>query len=266
MTALLWPCLLAGVTITASTRTLRFSEDGVEKSAQLSTGTYWLRGDGSSADLLKNLSDALTAAGATWVGSVQRSYDPSQPGCIVTLTASGVTTAALLWGSTHTTLDGSHLGYTQGDTSTGLTFVGDSSALACWVGDEPPQGDEAGLARRISQTVHESGEVLTTVRGASRRLRVLTFDGMAIERTRTDEGGASSYESLLRAYGDGTVFEVHLIEAADDAGGLEATNSASLLSGRRWVPELSSLEGWQPTRRDPGVPLYSWQLRLLEDV
>ncbi len=261
-------CLLFLAPYTNTTTVaIRFTENGTNKTANISAGSRYLRGDGDTNDLAKALSDALTAAGVgTWSVSVSYNTDNTTPTANVTISVSGVTSARILWEDVLTTADGMRWGF-DANTATALSFASDTNPTGVWMSDEPYTEDTPRDARAMSQVVHQNGATTTTTRGDPHQSRRVGFDFVAPERTllEAEDGLGSSVQRWWRECGDGHTTEVHKLAMANDMT-VEDPTTTTRLGGVLWVLSQRSAESWEPQRLDAGVDLWAWGLELLEVV
>lgn len=238
--------------------------DPATGSALASTKQFYLRGDGSDDDLLQVLIETVQShAGAnTYTGTITWSIDPANPCATVTITrATGSNNFQINWSHASTTLDPLLFGFADADTANdGNPKASTLSPLAAWVSPQPPAIIDERRRYDASVNRARSGRVRGTRRGGPYNIMDLSFalcDSRRVLRTANTSDPAATFMSLLEQVGDGTSFELHLQSVTGTA-----VDALDVYSRKReyWRFDERSSTSCAPTRLEPAVALYAWDL------
>ena len=241
--------MLGAVTIDSSNNAIRMVEGATTATVLVAAGTYFLRGDGASDDLLlacKTAFDSHPNATFpnTYTVQVSSAINPAVPSCTVTVTG-GIATFRLSWADALTTFDPGVLGFTLANTANNASAKSSTlSPSLRWVSTdvvesfEPERGGPYDL-RRVVLRYQDSRRVLAT-------------DNVA--------DPSASFARFLQRHGDGTRFELHTALAPS---GVVAALGPSTRVGVAWVFDEPTSSMFAPDRVEPGLALYDWDLGLL---
>lgn len=242
--------------------------------------TFYLRGDGTSDDLLRLLKLTLdTHTGAnTYTVAISRNIDGTALPAAVTISA-GTNNFSIDWTSASTTLNERHFGFRSIATTSGLSTVGDVSPTSQWVANDVVEFFEEEDEVQAFVERARSGIVLGGRRGGPYDIRTMSLRFQAEQRTLLKAvPTVSSVVDTGRAFAaawslmtTGRAFEIHLpdVSSGTTLGALSSTTRQVCFNGggTAWHLDADSVEsGFRPDRIAPGVPLYSWSLRMLGKV
>lgn len=282
----LYAAFLPGILVQNST-TVQVIEGGVSQSrsvidpatglALASAKVFYLRGNGASDDLVELLRLTVQShTGAnTYTATTARSIDGTAITGTVTLARTGANTFSIDW--PNSTLDSTLFGYRNVATTVGTSCVGDISPTAQWIANDvieeyEPESEVDAFTERA-----RSGLVVGGLRGGPYDVARVSLRFQSAERTHerfapTISSTLDRGRSFSQCWGklaNGRRFEFHLATATGStlaaltttAGG---TRQSPPTQGSGWHLDGDSIEGgFRPERYGPGVPLYSWRLRML---
>lgn len=266
-----YPVMLGAIVLTNANNVIRFTEGANTGNATILAGTYYLRGDGATGDLLPALVTALQGANAlsanTYSATVAWSIDPTQPGAKITITrTSGADNFGALWADINTTFDERLLGFTVNDTVNATAKTSTQSCAAAWVCNDVAREIEPYSERVVAVPRAVSGRVQGVTRSARMQSWRLGLAFVAEARTfveRALAGAQDTLEGFLERFGAGASFELHQPQISTGTT-LAALSSSTLVDVVHFSEE--TLSRFEPTRLGPGVPLYSIDLRLQAKV
>lgn len=245
---------------------LRFKEGaGAVGNVDLAAGTYYLRGDGASGDLLleiKNKLDAFGALGNSYTVTAARSIDPAVAHTTITITRSAGTDTFQLVIDGSQTFDMALIGFTASTANDATAKTSTQSCAAAWVGNDFAREIEPFSERVVAVPRAASGRVQGVSRSArleSWRLGLAFVDERRMLVQSALQGAQDTLEGFMERFGAGASFELH--EQPTVTGTTLAALSSSTLVDVVHFSE-DSLSRFEPARLGPGVPLYSIDLRL----
>lgn len=251
--------LLGAVVITTANRTI-FVKEGANPAvgAQLTTGVFFLRGDGTSDDLVKNISDALNAATpATYTVTLSASVLAANPAARLTITCSTAVVLQLTTGA-GTTFDPRLIGWPSAVTASSTTHTSPLSAAAAWVSTEQNRDLEPFSEKRVSVRRTANGRtagVERSVRMRSWRLEFGFLPDSRMLQVRNVADPAATLESFMDTFGANARFEVHDLNVTTGDVLLPLTSSTRVTVA---VFSEDTLARFEPMRVAPGTPLYRW--------
>jgi hypothetical protein len=264
-----YPVFLQAVVIDSTNKAIRFKEGASTVTVSLTEGTYYLRGDGVTDDLLKAIKDAIDGAGATntYTLAVAWSADPSAVPAVVTITQSGGATFQFLWADALTTFDEGLIGFTNVNTADNTTAKTSTlSPSAVWVGDGPHKEHEPidrpiGFAKRS-----RAGKVRRGKTGTTRKDRRFAVSFVSAVRTHEQFNTTDPercFNRFLDRWRAGKPVEFHLadITAGFALGALSSTTE----QGATYQLGGDGDDEFEPRRQSNAVQLYSWTLELWEN-
>lgn len=232
---------------------------------------FFLRGDGSDDDLLQvYIQTVQSHTGANeYTGSLSLSIDPAADAGTVTLTRSvGANNFQINWSHANTTFDGAHgatLGYANSDTANdGTDKVSTLSPSSIWVAPDIYEFFEPVEEYAATVTRARSGKVRGVKRGGPydvRRLSHKFIDSRRVWDWDNTSDPTAAFNSFLSSTADGTRFEVHAVTLS--SGTTLGALSTSTRIGTAWHWDEDTVQAFEPTRMEPGLSLYEFQLRLL---
>lgn len=252
----MYTALLGAIVITATNRVVRLKEGAAPTvSAQLTLGTFFLRGDGSASDFVKNLIDALTLAGATYTGAITFSVLAGTRTATLTITGS----TAFQIGLGGTTFDLTNIGLPAGTTASGTVLATSLSPSTVWVSTEYNQELEPFSEKAISVRRAANGKTSGVERSARMFSYRLAFGflpetRMLMRRNSADPTG--TLEGFIDKQGAGARFELHDVDVTAGTGLLAALSPSTLV--RMSVFSEETIKRFDPARVAPGTPLYRW--------
>lgn len=236
--------------------------------ALASSKQFFARGDGGTDDLLRVYDETVTShAGTnTYTTSLSLSIDPAAVAGTVTLTrATGTNNFQVNWSHASTTFDEATLGYANSDTANdGNPKVSTLSPSSIWVAPDVREFFEPVEEYAATVTRARSGKVRGVKRGGPydvRRLSHKFIDSRRVWDWDNTADPTAAFNSFLSATADGTRFEVH--EVALSSGTTLGALSTSTRIGTAWHWDEDTVQAFEPTRMEPGLSLYEFQLRLL---
>lgn len=268
-----YAAFLGQVTIDSSNKTIRFVEGSTTTDVTLVEGTYFLRGDGASGDLCLAIKTAFEtnadAAGNTYTVGLACSVDSASPTATVTITrATGAGSFSILWSHANTTFDPALLGFAATDTAhDGAAKVSTLSPSALWVSNDLLVSYEPEEEYDVSVPGGRSGRLKANRRGGPYDVRNVSLAFLAVERVLTEENlldPDATFERFHKRNGDGRSIEFHA--AALSSGTTLAALSASTEIGSGFHLDPVTASAFEPERLQPGLSLYSFELRLLGSV
>lgn len=260
--------LLGAVTIDSSNNAIRMVEGATTATVLVAAGTYFLRGDGASDDLLlacKTAFDSHPNATSpnTYTVQVSSAINPAVPSCTVTVTG-GIATFQLSWADALTTFDPGVLGFTPVNTANNASAKSSTlSPSLRWVSTDVVESFEPEAEYDVSVMRARSGRVRGVRRGGPYDLRrvVLRYqDSRRVLATDNVADPNASFARFLQRHGDGTRFELHTALAPS---GVVAALGPSTRVGVAWVFDEPTSSMFAPDRVEPGLALYDWELGLL---
>lgn len=284
-----YPVLLPGILL-RNGQSIRVIENAVAQTLPVvdpATGValatdkvFHLRGNAATDDLVEVLRQTVQShTGAnTYTAAITRSIDGAALPSSVTITrATGTNNFSIDWPNSLTTVDSTLWGYRNVVTTSGSSCVGDISPTAQWVGNDvieefEPESEADAFVERA-----RSGFVVGGLRGGPYDVARMGLRFQTAERTHEryaplvssvlDRGRA--FSSCWGKLASGRRFELHLATATGTTLAALTTTSggtrqAPPTQGTGWHLDGDSVEGgFRPERYGPGVPLYSWRLRML---
>lgn len=259
------------VTITASNNTIRIKEGSVTEDVTIAVGKWPLRGDGTTDDLGTKFCAALASNTNatnpnTYSLTVTPSIDITAPSASTTIAAAtGTSTFQILWAHANTTFDPAILGFDGTNTDDdALDKVSTLSPSALWVANdcmreiEPEQEYISAVSRA------QSGRVRAIKRTGPLVSYRLGHDFIDVSRVWDDENTAdpnAAFSLFLDATAGGSRFELYTPEVSSGTT-LQAPSTSNKV-GTSWHWEEGSAASFAPERMEPGMSLYSFDLRLL---
>ena len=245
---------------------LRFREGaGAVGNVDLAAGTYYLRGDGATGDLLleiKNKLDAFGALGNAYTVTVARSIDPAAAHTAITITRSAGTDTFQLVIDGSQTFDMALIGFTASTANDANAKTSTQACAAAWVGNDVAREIEPYSERTVAVPRAVSGRVQGVTRSArmqSWRIGLAFVDERRTYIENALAGAQDTLEGFIERFGAGASLELH--EQASVTGvALGALSSSTLVDVCHFSED--TLSRFEPTRLGPGVPLYSIDLRL----
>jgi hypothetical protein len=265
-----YAAFLGQVTIDASNKTIRCVEDATTADVTLAEGTYFLRGDGAGDDLCAILATALATNGAgtnnTYTVSLACSVDSAAPTAAVTITRTGGTGSfSILWSHANTTFDPALLGFEEDDTAHDATAkVSTLSPSSLWIAPDLLESYEPEEEYDVSVPSRRTAKAKTNRRGGPFDVRNVVMNYIDVARVLAEENLSdpdATFERFHERQGDGAAMEFHAV--ALSSGTTLAALSASTEIGAGWHFDVDTAMTFQPVRLEPGLPLYSIELRLL---
>lgn len=260
--SVLYYAFLDAVTVPTGGQTIIIN-DGSDRTATVAAGTYYLRGDGSSDDLLKAVTDAIDAATSRTLADsyVRLDVDADNAGAQIYLELSDTWTL-----KTTGTFDLSLLGIDQA-LHPGNVTIGILSTLtpACvWTPNEPPRNDDDDPNGVVFLHRAADGSAYHFDAGGPYSDRAIGFSLLDRRRVRAFDNPfdeAATFRAFWERVRGGTTFEVHSLPIS--SGTVLVGPSQGSRVGRFKLAE-SSARRVPPVRYDPGVALYSFDLELIE--
>jgi len=251
-----YPVLAGAIVITTANQGIRFKEGATTATATIAAGTYYLRGDGTSGDLLPALVTALQGAN-TYTATVSRNIDDASAHTVVTITrATGADNFQILWADALTTFDETLLGFTADTADNSSPKVSTQACAASWVSTDILREREPFGERTVSVPRKANGGVVGVSRSAHMTSWALGFafvnEKRMLKRTRLAVD-ADTLEGFMERFGAGAAFEAH--ETALSSGTtLAALSTSTRFAVLHWSED--TLATFRPRRIGPGVPLY----------
>jgi hypothetical protein len=254
----MYPVMLGAVVIDSTNNVIRLKEGAsATVSATVLAGTYFLRGDGTSDDLLLAIKAALDLAGATYTPTITRSVDSAVRSGIVVVT--GSTSFQLMFADGLNTFDETLLGFAAGvNTTAGLTSTSTLSPAAMWVAPEVNRDLEPVIEKQVAVRRAANGKVRGVQRSSKMTSYRLAFSFVQEKRmlsTRNTTDSNASLEAFMDRFGANARFELHDVDVSSGAT-LVALTSSTLVSQVHFSED--TLTRFEPMRAAPGTPLYSW--------
>lgn len=257
-----YPVLLSAVEVPTGGQTIVYHDNTADRTATIAAGTYYLRGDGESGDLLAAVEAALEGAPSSsitaWTAAVAFDVDTDNPCASVTLSAPGVYTLKVTG-----TFDLAALGFTAEQGSSVGDVTSDVSCSCAWVSNQPYDTKEPQPRRSVEQhEAPEEGSVYTFATSDVKRDRSLVFNfirGARAMKERNTSDPAASFESWWEDASDGRSVEIHL--PAVSSGSALAALSTRLCTAVLHVDSMRAL----PLRlTKKGQALYGGEVRFVE--
>lgn len=237
-----FPILLGAIVIDAETNGVYLDESGIGIQCTIASGTYYLKGDGTSDDFLAALKTALEGGGAnTYTVTVDSggapSWSRSTSSRAVTVTvsrAAGTDTFRVRWNHANTTFGSALIGFT---TEKGAADANDESGTvsptSVWVGDNYHEETRARPAWVVTEQELENGDVDVVRHSAKRSDRTLVLPTVADANLFTDDEAATnrSLETFLGVCGDGRPVQFHAQALQSGSSTLIDDLSSSTLIG-----------------------------------
>lgn len=261
----MYPMFLGLVRITTANQRIVFDEGGSDLNADITPGDYYVRGDGTSSDLLKAIKTALDAAGADayTVAVGDRDVDASAKSMQIVVATDDVTNFGLF--KSGGTFDEGLIGF-SGAQSGDTAYTSTLSPSAVWLANEPYRELEPLASQMVSVRTSLTGRVRGLARSDKMRRWRLGFGSLREERTlepRNTTDPTATLERFLYSYGAGAAFELHDLDI-NTGTTVEATTSSTRVGVMHFAQE--TLERFEPRRIAPGTPLYAVDLALLAQV
>ena len=263
------PLFLRSIDIDSTNNVLMFSENGVTRTATLTVGTYYLRGDGGADDLLLEIKTKMEAAGAsanTYNIGVEVDTDKANTSATVYFSiASGTDAFALLFAHASNTFEAGLLGFSSSSTASNTSIKsGTLSPTALWCGAEYVTSYEPIVEHEAYATVALSGRVKGAVLGSARDLLDVSFELQPGERVHTvyNSGDPTAcFSRFFTSWASGASVEFY--DYAPDTGTLiTAIDTADKVGGRSYYLDADSAKRFAPQRLSLATQLYSWRLLL----
>jgi len=262
-----YPVFLPAITINVNNKRIMLKEGAsADAAADVEDGDWYLRGDGASDDLclkIKTALDAAYAGGNAYSVTITRSGDYTATNATVTITrTSGSSTFQLKWETSE--FDSTLIGFSPINTANDSNAKsGTFSCWGNWVGDElvAMRDHIQESDSKIWQT--RNGEAYGFRRGGRYERMVVSLSNISDVRT-SDWWNSADYTAcfnrLLDYCADGRQFEYHE-SAPTTAGGTTLTAlSTSTIIGDKWTFTEETLNDFAPSRLEPGIALYSWDI------
>lgn len=262
-----WDVFCAAVTLTSANNTIVFQEDGAGSlSVDIPAGTYYA--NASNEGLIDAISDALndestlSGTGAAYTLSWLLKTSASTATARLTISTDGTSIKIL---SSGTTFDLTQIGFPQADSSTAAAINSSLSPTVTWLPNAPYVISPAAKTMHpVKQHEAVDGTRYTYDMASRTRHRLVRFDNIVPERTWESESSsdpARTFEAFTELCSDGRTIRLYRDSEAS-AGTLNAITSADLIA--TYVQEMEDGNEWVPSRRQGGVPLYTWSWRLVE--
>lgn len=270
-------CMLGGISIDAANNTIVLDEGGVLANAIVSSGTYYLRGDGAIGDLCLAVATAMTnafAAGNAYVvdtraaggGAATWSRDAAAPTCAVRVSRSlGATSFRVRWLSS--SFPAALLGFAA---EKGVASAADEISTlppSCvWVGT----GHVEDSVPRVSWVVAEqdlaNGDTDVILRSAKTRGRGMTLPMCSAARIYLERAGslpAASLEAFLPTVLDGSPVELHRLQLQTSSSTALLNPSSSTMLGLYRCGESMARLLSDTRRSNTGIEQYDVDLQLV---
>jgi hypothetical protein len=262
-----YPLFLRSIDIDSTNNVLMFSENGVTRTATLTVGTYYLRGDGGSDDLLLEIKTKMEAAGAsvnTYNIGVEVDTDKANPSATVYFSiASGTDAFALLFAHASNTFEAGLLGFTSASTASDTAIKsGTLSPTALWCGAEYVTSYEPVVEHEAYATVALSGRVKGAVLGSARDLLDVSFElqpGERVHSVYNSSDPTACFSRFFTSWASGASVEFY--DYSPDTGTLITAISPADRVGVYHL-DADSATRFQPQRLSLATTLYSWRLLL----
>jgi hypothetical protein len=248
------------VVIDNTNRAIRMTEGATTSTVNIATGTYWIKGDGTSTDLLKAITDAMdTVSTNTYGGTLVLDPSLTLPARVRFTRLTGSNTFGVLWANAATTFAEALIGFPNtNDTVNALDKTATLAPTGLWYGGEAVASDEpepraSGYVERSAGGVINAG--LTSSILANRNLNLAFVPIARAQKASAILAGheALAYESFWERSNNGAALSLGL--SVDGV-------TAPVWSPDTWVLAKESAERIPWTRLSPGSPLYSWPLGL----
>jgi len=253
------PAFLAKVVIAAGVNdVIIIREGGGDITCTLTPDTYTLKGDGAADDLLKAVTDALTAGGAlTYAGTLLVDVLTGERCGYVQLTAGG--SFDLRWAATSTTFDQALLGFTAANTGSAATHNSTLNPSCLWVSNDHTREIEPFSSRDAVVNRTLDGSAYGLARSALMQswrigLAFVHEERMSSARALASDE-ANTLEAFIEQWGVGGAFVLH---EANATSGLLTLSSSTVVGAMHFSEE--TVTSFAPVRLGPGVPLYSIDL------
>lgn len=263
-----YPVMLGAIVIDSTNQGLRITENGTDYTAAISSGTYYLRGDGASGDFclaLKTAMEAASGSANTYTITPSFSVDGSGVSCTVTIArATGSHTIGIKWADALTTFDEGVLGFANSNVSGATSYASTLSPSSIWVSSEIYRELEPESEYLAFTTRARSGVVMGGLRGGAYAVRRLGMDFLHAKRAHSVNNSSdptSGLDRFIQRQLAGLPMELHV--GTISSGTTLAALSSSTEHGDRWHFDAEQLEAYRPQRLSAGVPLYTVDLRLL---
>lgn len=260
-----YPIFLGLVRISSANRRIVFDEGGADLNADIATGDYYVRGDGTASDLLKAIADALNAAGALTytavIGDVRA--DAADASMQIVVGHDDVANIGLF--KAGSTFDEGLIGF-SGAQSGSAAYPSTLSPSAVWVAPCPHRELEPIRTMAGAVTTTLTGRVKGLARSAAMRMWSLDMFAVREERVLTDRNTTdptATLEAFFDSYGHGAALEVHDVDI-NTGTTLDLPTSSTLVDVCHFTQD--TLERFAPERLAAGTPLYSFALMLHKRV
>lgn len=268
-----YAALLSCITIDSSNQTIRFVEGSTTTDVTVATGDWYLRGDGASDDLCAKIKTALEsnadAANNEYSVTLALSADPTAATAVVTITRTvGAGSFSILWSHANTTFRPAWLGFAATDTAhDGTAKAGTLSPSALWVSCDVLTSYEPSEAYDVAVPGGRAGKLKANRRGGAFAVRDVRLDFLDAGRVLAEENlndPNATFEEFHKRHVDGKMMEFHA--AALSSGFTLVALSASTEIGSGFHFDTDTAREFRPERREPGLALYGFDLRLLGAV
>lgn len=275
-----YPVLLGGIVIDDDNKVIRMTENATTANLTMidpATGiaipagtsrTFFLLGDGSNDDLCRALkltfeSNANAVNPNTYTVTPTFSIDASTVAGAVAVSQVGGSTFALLFGNAATTFDESLIGF-SGDTA--LSTATKTSTLspgAIWVSPEVHRSLEPDESYDASIVRAEGGQASVTRTGGpfkDKKLEIRMVDSRRALRDDNTADPDATFAKFLERHGDGPRLRI-LLMPISSAFALDRASSVE--SGAGFYFDEETLTRFAPSRQNPGIALYDWDIGLV---
>lgn len=266
-----YPVLCGAVEITAANNAIRIVEGATTSTATIAAGTYYLRGDGSSVDLLLAIKTAMqNATGAstnTYNLTVTHSLSTSTFHTAVSVSrATGADSFQIKWADAATTFDAALLGFEINTTLGAGPFTSTICCAASWVSNDAFEFFEPFSTKIVAVERATNARVSGIERSSRMQSYAVALNFVDEGRCFIDHatlGESEAFEAFLDRFGAGAVLEVHDSEVSSGAT-LQAISSSTLLCSAHFAEDI--LGDFRPSRVGPGIPLYGFSFDLHAEV
>ena len=260
--------LLGAITIDSTNNALVVKEGATTTTLTIASGTYYLRGDGTSGDFAVALKTVLESHGGSntyTITVIHRSDDAQAHASVVVTRATGSNDFSLLFANASTTFRGEDIGFEQTDTThDAFGKTGTITPRTVWVSGQVRTSSTPRFRTRFVSRRSWAGRPHGVRRGAMVQDRVVVVEYQSAGRTLTESEPVTgtSFQSWLDVCGDGRQIEMHESDITSEPI-VDALGTSTRI-GSTWTLAQSIVEDWEPTRFQPGIPIYSWSIPLEE--
>lgn len=265
--------LLGAIEIDDSNDTLILDEAGVDLTATIAHGTYYLFGSGITGSILAAIKTALEAAGANTYGWTlgSPSINPASQALALTVgRTAGAASFRIRWTHTSTTFDGDLLGFVvEKGAASATDEVATKSPAALWV---PSDMHTIAIPRArwtIAEEAIADGDVEVARFSARARRMDLEYrklDGARLFQHENQSDPNATLEAFIARHNDGRPIFVH--ESNIDSGlllegVLQDTQEIFGESTQRWKFGQDSGGSFDPEHTRMGLDLWDITLTFL---